>query len=238
MSIITKKVTISLPTIHCESCVKLIGMTLKNIPWIKNKEFNIEKRELYLKIDTTTTGEAIAKAIREDAEYEAIVTSEEEDEENHQIVPVISQEVEIYPVQAIEPVIQTQKETIASIAILNIEGMHCTSCSSLIEKSLRHVAGVEEANVNFASEKARVKFDPKKVNVSELEKAVAETWSGDLGGWWRRLRSETFEQWRGAWIHWDGYQRCRLFIRPDQDRKPSTRLFPEPSSRPGSDRCP
>lgn len=52
--------------------------------------------------------------------------------------------------------------------------MHCTSCSSLIEKSLRHVSGVEEANVNFASEKARVKFDPKKVNVTELEKAVAD----------------------------------------------------------------
>lgn len=77
-----KKVTISLPTIHCESCVKLIGMTLKNIPGIKDKNFNIEKRELYLKIDATTTGEAIAKAIREDAEYEASVTSEEDEEEH------------------------------------------------------------------------------------------------------------------------------------------------------------
>jgi len=52
--------------------------------------------------------------------------------------------------------------------------MHCTSCSALIEKSLRHVSGVEEVNVNFASEKARVKFDPKKVTLAELEKAVLD----------------------------------------------------------------
>lgn len=52
--------------------------------------------------------------------------------------------------------------------------MHCTSCSSLIERSLKHVSGVEEANVNFASEKARIKFDPKKVQVADLEKAVLD----------------------------------------------------------------
>lgn len=52
--------------------------------------------------------------------------------------------------------------------------MHCTSCSSLIEKSLHHVSGVEEANVNFASEKAHIKYDPKKVTIGDLEKAVSD----------------------------------------------------------------
>ena len=39
---------------------------------------------------------------------------------------------------------------------LKLEGMHCASCYLLIEKSLKSVAGVTTANVNFGSEKALV----------------------------------------------------------------------------------
>ena len=34
---------------------------------------------------------------------------------------------------------------------LAIEGMHCASCVSRIEKALAEVAGVEEASVNLAT---------------------------------------------------------------------------------------
>lgn len=40
--------------------------------------------------------------------------------------------------------------------ILDIQGMHCASCASVIEKSLSKVKGVKSANVNLASEKAQV----------------------------------------------------------------------------------
>jgi copper chaperone CopZ len=33
---------------------------------------------------------------------------------------------------------------------------------------------VTEANINFASEKARIKFDPKKVSVEQLEKTIED----------------------------------------------------------------
>jgi Cu+-exporting ATPase len=33
---------------------------------------------------------------------------------------------------------------------LQIEGMHCASCVSAVEKSLNNVKGVEEASVNLA----------------------------------------------------------------------------------------
>ena len=89
-----KKLTIGLPTIHCESCTKLIGMTLENIPGIQTKEFNIGKRELYLTIDATTSGEAIVKAIREDAGYDASVMSEEDEESSPALTPEPSPRVE------------------------------------------------------------------------------------------------------------------------------------------------
>ncbi len=42
---------------------------------------------------------------------------------------------------------------------LGLSGMHCTSCSKLIERSLTQVPGVQSANVNFAAEKAMVLAD-------------------------------------------------------------------------------
>ncbi|WP_456273415.1 heavy metal translocating P-type ATPase [Bacillus sp. AK031] len=42
-----------------------------------------------------------------------------------------------------------------------VTGMTCAACASRIEKGLKKMEGVKEANVNFALEKASVKFDPK-----------------------------------------------------------------------------
>lgn len=60
-------------------------------------------------------------------------------------------------------------------AIIPIAGMHCASCAATIEKTLKKTAGVREARVNFASEKAYVEYDPLRVGLSEMEKAIEGT---------------------------------------------------------------
>jgi len=57
-------------------------------------------------------------------------------------------------------------------AELRLTGMSCASCAARIEKTLRGMAGVTEASVNFASEKARVSFLPGKTGVREMVRAV------------------------------------------------------------------
>jgi Cu+-exporting ATPase len=57
-------------------------------------------------------------------------------------------------------------------ANFSIGGMHCANCALAVERSLRKVPGVEEANVNYATEKAYVSFDASKVGQAGLEKAV------------------------------------------------------------------
>lgn len=57
-------------------------------------------------------------------------------------------------------------------AIFSISGMHCASCAGIIEKSLKKVSGVKEANVNFASEKARVLYDASVTTIDKLSEAV------------------------------------------------------------------
>ncbi|MEK7598282.1 MAG: heavy metal translocating P-type ATPase [Patescibacteria group bacterium] len=57
---------------------------------------------------------------------------------------------------------------------LSIFGMHCASCASLIERSLKKTPGVTQANVNFAAEKASVVFDARVSNIKALVNAVTE----------------------------------------------------------------
>src|SRR3989344_2909297 len=55
----------------------------------------------------------------------------------------------------------------------SIKGMHCASCVLVLEKSLKNVDGVSQANVNLATEKATVEYDSDKVTDKELVSAVS-----------------------------------------------------------------
>jgi Cu+-exporting ATPase len=59
-------------------------------------------------------------------------------------------------------------------AELKIAGMHCATCAVAVEESLSHVEDVSAARVNFGTESAYVEFDPSKVTLTTLEKAVNE----------------------------------------------------------------
>jgi len=53
-----------------------------------------------------------------------------------------------------------------------IKGMHCASCVRILEKALKKVDGVTQANVNLATEKATVTYDSAKVTNDHLSSAV------------------------------------------------------------------
>ncbi|MBI2630101.1 copper-translocating P-type ATPase [Candidatus Pacearchaeota archaeon] len=55
---------------------------------------------------------------------------------------------------------------------LDITGMHCQSCVTLLTKALSNQIGVKSANVNFATEKATVEFDEEKTNENQLIRVI------------------------------------------------------------------
>ena len=59
-----------------------------------------------------------------------------------------------------------------AVAELPIEGMTCASCVRRVEKALTRVEGVAEATVNLATERARVAYDPSRVDLDQLAAAV------------------------------------------------------------------
>ncbi len=57
---------------------------------------------------------------------------------------------------------------------LSVGGMSCAACVVRVEKALAGLEGVEQAAVNFATEKAQIRFDPGKVNLETFRKAIEE----------------------------------------------------------------
>ncbi|MEK7595041.1 MAG: heavy metal translocating P-type ATPase [Patescibacteria group bacterium] len=55
-----------------------------------------------------------------------------------------------------------------------IKGMHCASCVKILEDSLSEVNGVKKANVNLATNKATVTYDPETVTDEKLCQAVSD----------------------------------------------------------------
>ena len=53
-----------------------------------------------------------------------------------------------------------------------VTGMSCAACANRVEKALSKTGGVEEANVNFAVEKASISYDPGSVGPGTLIRAV------------------------------------------------------------------
>ena len=61
---------------------------------------------------------------------------------------------------------------------LPVTGMTCANCALTIQRSLKKVTGVKEANVNFATEQASVSFDLDQVQIKDLTDKIHDAGYG------------------------------------------------------------
>ena len=57
---------------------------------------------------------------------------------------------------------------------LRINGMTCAACAQASERAVKKLSGIEEASVNFSTEKLSVTFDETSLGVDEIKSAVAK----------------------------------------------------------------
>jgi Cu+-exporting ATPase len=69
---------------------------------------------------------------------------------------------------------EKNKPTKSEKAHIPITGMTCTTCAATIRKGLAKMPGVKRAEVNFASEKASVEYDPDKVNLPQIKNTISQ----------------------------------------------------------------
>lgn len=57
---------------------------------------------------------------------------------------------------------------------LKIEGMHCTGCSTRLEKVLNNLEGVEIAKVSLEEKKATIKYDETKISLENIKESIED----------------------------------------------------------------
>jgi len=75
-----------------------------------------------------------------------------------------------------------------SEAFLRIDGLHCSSCEILINKSAERIEGILSVSTSYATSTAKVIYDPKYINKSELPSALS------LSGYKARFHSDKIEE--------------------------------------------
>ncbi len=69
----------------------------------------------------------------------------------------------------------TQSESAVQQETLLVKGMTCSSCVNAVERGVKKLPGIAQADVNFATEKLELAFDPEIVSLQEIQDAVVKT---------------------------------------------------------------
>jgi len=166
-----KKEVIKIKGMHCASCETLIRDELSELKGVSDIKVDANLGEGSVLLETDTNSIADVLSAVEKAGYKAVA-----DESAREAVKSDSAVIEpsgIQPATAATNLTSTAERPKGINRIsLDIEGMHCSSCAAIIEKSLSKVDGVKDANVNFAAEKASVVMDESVADKNLLLKAV------------------------------------------------------------------
>lgn len=134
----------SIEGMTCASCSLRIEKGLKKLPGVQEAQVNLATERATVIYDPTQTDPEKMMQKVEAVGYKAL------------------------PLQLSSPS-PTKKEQQANFTI---EGMTCASCSMRVEKGLKKVPGVLEAQVNLATERATVTYDPAETDVEKMMQKV------------------------------------------------------------------
>jgi copper ion binding protein len=175
----------------CRSCEDLLVETLRRQPGVGAASADARTGTLSVLVDPALVAhEDIARAVVACGFVPEGVKLAEAGPGQAAVRPVV---VEV-PEYAADAVVHTPAaivEAPAPIAVpvaregsFAVTGMTCASCSAVIEKVVGKVAGVESVNVNLATERMSVRFDPSVVDEDGLIAVVKKAGYGAilLGG--------------------------------------------------------
>src|ERR1700694_2767622 len=138
----TCRATFDLEGMTCASCAMRIEKGLKKVPGVVDAQVNFATEQANVTHDPTHTGPEQMMQKVEAVGYKAIP-------------------------QPIE--VQAPQDTQVTLAL---EGMTCASCAIRIEKGLKKVPGVIDAQVNLATERGTITYDPAQTGVEQMMQKV------------------------------------------------------------------
>lgn len=163
----TRTVKLKIEGMHCGSCEKIIEMELTDISGVDSAKIDFKSGTGETVVDQNVTDEQIVAAITKAGYHGEVIGETRSDKKNVDRSVFTEKDTSIKKTE-LNKIEQKSDQNITLI----ISGMHCASCALIIEKSLKKLPGVKEANVNFNAEKARVIFDSTQAGVDDLIQAV------------------------------------------------------------------
>jgi Cu+-exporting ATPase len=152
----TRDAVFAITGMTCASCSAVVEKTVGRLPGVARANVNLAMERLSATFDPTAVDEASIVAAVKKAGYGAISL----DAPRSAAAPAPSSA----PASA--------RVASSSTVSLGLIGMTCSSCATVIEKTLTRVPGVDAANVNLAMETGTVTFDPAVVGIDALISAV------------------------------------------------------------------
>jgi Cu+-exporting ATPase len=161
---VSTTVDVSFPVsgMTCASCVNRVEKAISKVPGVEQAAVNLATERATVSYDQGQTTVADIAAAVERAGYRVAELPAE---------PVVTPE----PTSPASAGTNGSGATVfpgATEAVLPIEGMTCASCVRRVEKGLAKVPGVTAANVNLATERATVAYDPAVADLATLRGAV------------------------------------------------------------------
>jgi P-type Cu+ transporter len=153
----TREVIFPVTGMTCASCVRRVEKALARVEGVQEANVNLATEKAKVAFDPSKVKTADLKAAIEKAGYGV-------------------REFPVEPPATPQPAPTPHRDSVE--LSLPVQGMTCASCVRRIEKALVKVAGVQEASVNLATEKARVVFNPSVANLDHLKAAVEKAGYG------------------------------------------------------------
>jgi Cu+-exporting ATPase len=204
------QLTLEISGMTCGRCVAHVKSALESVPGVAEAQVDLASGRAAVRLREHPSAalrreltHAVANAGYQASESPVAIAAED-----------APSTVVMFPLPTLSPAATTAapSERITASGLtqcltLDVEGMHCASCTGRVAAALESVPGVVRAGVNLATSRASVVIDPARVRVEQLAAAVgaagykaslaesgtagaqhrAEAQAAELAGWWRRF---------------------------------------------------
>ena len=114
---------------------------------------------------------AVAEAIVEGGMEDYYRYRTEASPQGHELVPRELESLRLYDREALQKSFVTREGDLREAALI-LEGMTCPACVWLNEKHVRALPGVLTFNINYSTQRARVQWDERQIQLSDILQAI------------------------------------------------------------------
>ncbi|XP_014781705.1 copper-transporting ATPase 1 isoform X2 [Octopus bimaculoides] len=139
----------------CQSCVRTIESELSKFPGVDFISVSLEEKRAIIRYDQQVTNPQALRNKIDDMGFEAALT--ESDSSDVDFDEIAKRNV---PAE--------------NLCIINIKGMSCNSCVTIIENTISEKAGINKITVSLENNNALVKYNPEKLSPETIAEAISD----------------------------------------------------------------